>query len=140
MKLARAVQLRAELQAKLDALNDQLRRVGTPRGERPAADPVQLVAEARETMRTLERLFAAIRRADRQHTIETGESLATALTRRELLVKHHRLVRAVAENSARRAVPCGRKEFEQQAKDLAVEIRDLDAAIQQANQNVEVML
>ncbi|WP_040166386.1 DIP1984 family protein [Microbacterium gorillae] len=145
MKLAEALALRADLQRRLEQLRA---RIGTnaryQEGEEPTENAEALLGEADEVLTRLEGLIAAINRTNLSITL--GERTMTdALARRDVLRWRHALLTSAADAAA------GQGEFRQmrselrrisalpvprlraQADEVARELRELDARIQEAN-------
>lgn len=150
MKLAEALLLRADVQKKLASLQARAQKYSVVQeGERPAEDPNALLREAEAVAAELARLVYAINRANLGHTIRTGESITAALAKRDALALRHRILVGVVESCAKPAERYGTKEIrwvatvdaaalQAEADRLAKEIRDLNAAIQEAGWRVEI--
>lgn len=87
MKLAEALQERADLQKRIAQLSRRLdNNARVQQGEKPAEDPVELLRELDECIERLEYLIAAINRTN-SVTISEGESLSTLIARRDCMRK-----------------------------------------------------
>lgn len=87
MKLAEALQERADLQKRIAQLSRRLENnARVQQGEKPAEDPVELLRELDECIERLEYLIAAINRTN-SVTISEGESLSTLIARRDCMRK-----------------------------------------------------
>ena len=87
MKLAEALQERADLQKRIAQLSRRLdNNARVHQGEKPAEDPVELLRELDECIERLEYLIAAINRTN-SVTISEGESLSTLIARRDCMRK-----------------------------------------------------
>ena len=85
MKLAEALQLRADLQKRLAQLHDRLcENAMVQEGEKPAEDPVALLAEFEDCAAQLEDLMARINRTNSETHTEYG-TLTELLARRDCL-------------------------------------------------------
>ena len=87
MKLAEALQERADLQKRIAQLSRRLdNNARVQQGEKPAEDPVELLRELDECIERLEYLIAAINRTN-SVTISEGESLSTLIASRDCMRK-----------------------------------------------------
>jgi hypothetical protein len=150
MKLAEALLLRADLQKKLASLQARAQKYAVVQeGERPAEDPQDLFRQVEAVAAELERLVFAINRANLQHTIGSGQTLTEALARRDGLALRHRIYQSVLDACAKPPERYGVKEIrwvatvevdslQEQVDDLAKQIRELNAAIQETGWQVEL--
>lgn len=93
MKLAEALQERADINARLAQLQARLRRNATVQeGEQPAEDPMQLLKEADECAARLEYLMAAINRTNSETVID-GMSLTERIAHKDALTAKLNLYR-----------------------------------------------
>jgi len=150
MKLAEALQLRADLQKRMEQLASRLYDNATVQeGETPAEDPASLLEEYEECAGQLEDLIARINRTNCGTRTENG-TLTELLARRDCLklrVETYRNFLTSASSLTRRAtrseikicstvsVPAYRK----QADALAHALRETDNAIQAANWTTELL-
>lgn len=152
MKLAEALLHRADLQKRIAAL--QVRVVANAiyqEGETPAEDSLELLEECLSTQDRLEELVVSINVTNVSATLADGRSVTAALATRETLRSQHSiLVRAADAASGDRghrqmrselrqlsALPV--KELRTRADEVAMRLRALDAQIQQANWEVELL-
>lgn len=152
MKLAEALLHRADLQKRIAAL--QVRVVANAiyqEGETPAEDSMELLEECLSTQDRLEELVVSINVTNVSATLADGRSVTAALATRETLRSQHSiLVRAADAASGDRghrqmrselrqlsALPV--KELRTRADEVAMRLRALDAQIQQANWEVELL-
>jgi Family of unknown function (DUF6847) len=152
MKVAEALLLRADIQKKLVSLQARAQRYAVVQeGEQPAEDPQEILRQIDAVATELQRLVFAINRANLRSKIASGESLTEALARRDSLVLRHRILQSVVDVCAKPPDRYGVKEIRwvttvnvatlQTAVDsLAKEIRELNAAIQEAGWQVELKL
>jgi hypothetical protein len=152
MKLAEALLLRADIQKKLASLQGRAARYAVVQeGERPAEDPQELFRQIDAVAAELERLVFAVNRANLQHRIGSGQTLTEALARRDGLALRHRIFQSVIDACAKPPDRYGVKEIrwvaavdvpalQKQVDDLAKQIRELNAAIQEAGWQVELEL
>jgi hypothetical protein len=150
MKLAEALLLRADIQKKLASLQARLQKyVIVQEGERPAEDPKELLRQVEAMTGELRRLLFAINKANLNHAVRTGQTLTEALAQRDMLILRHNVLQSVADACAKPPDRYGVKEIrwvltvdvaglQKQVDDLAQQIRDLNAAIQEAGWQVEL--
>ena len=150
MKLAEALQLRADLQKRMEQLASRLYDNATVQeGEAPAEDPAALLAEYDQCAAQLEDLMARINRTNCETRTERG-ALTELLARRDCLklrVSTYQNLLTSASSLTRRAtrseikicsavpVPAYRKK----ADALSRELRETDNAIQAANWSTELL-
>jgi hypothetical protein len=152
MKLAEALLLRADLQKKVASLQARAQKYAlVQEGERPAEDPRAVLGQVEAVANELQRLVFAINRANLRHPIKTGESLTAALARRDGLALRHRALQGVIDACARPPERYGVKEIrwvttvdigelQGQVDGLAKELRELNAAIQEAGWQADLEL
>ena len=150
MKLAEALLLRADVQKKLASLQARAQKYTVVQeGERPAEDPNEILNQVGQVAGELHRLVFAINTANLQHTIVSGESITEALAKRDSLILHHRVLVGVVDSCAKPVERYGVKEIrwlvtvdvpalQRQIDDMAKQIRELNAAIQEAGWRVEL--
>lgn len=151
MKLANALSQRSELQTRLRQLESRLNNnAQVQEGEQPAEDPEELLRELDEGYARLERLIAAINRANNSTVTDGGETLSDLLARRDCLrgklgalrnfldiasalVRRH----SVSEIKVKSTVNV--RALQKQVDELAKQLRELDEAIQEKNWTTELM-
>jgi hypothetical protein len=150
MKLAEALLLRADMQKKLASLQARAQKYAVVQeGERPAEDPQTVLQQIAAVATELQQLVFAINRANLQHQIATGDSITEALAKRDSLAVRHRILQSVLDVCAKPPERYGVKEIrwittvnvaglQGEVDDLAKDIRELNAAIQQAGWHVEL--
>ena len=150
MKLAEALQLRADLQKRMEQLAGRLYDNATVQeGESPAEDPAALLAEYEDCAAQLEDLMARINRTNSETRTEKG-TLTELLARRDCLklrVGTYRNFLTSASSLTRRATRSEIKicstvsvpEYRRKADALARELRETDNAIQAANWTTELL-
>jgi hypothetical protein len=150
MKLAEALLLRADIQKKLGSLQARAQKYAVVQeGERPAEDPGDLLRQVQAVSEELRRLVFAVNKANLGHAIRTGETLTEALARRDVMALRHRILQSVVEACGKPPDRYGVKEIrwvaavdvadlQRQVDDLAKQIRELNAAIQEAGWQVEL--
>ena len=86
MKLAEALQLRSDVQKRIQQLRQRIAlSARIQEGEEPAEDPNALLTEAAELTDQLESLITAINRTNVRTELEPGLTLTDALARRDVL-------------------------------------------------------
>ena len=150
MKLAEALQERADLNRRMQQLRIRLARNATVQeGEQPAEDPVQLLAEADECAAKLEVLMSAINKTN-TNTFVDGKSLTEliahkdALTLRlsvynELLAEASCLTARATRKEIKILSAVNVRQLQKQADDMSRELRLTDNALQQANWTTELL-
>lgn len=150
MKLAEALLLRADLQKKLVSLQTRVQKYTVVQeGERPAEDPNEILKQVGEVAGQLHRLVFAINTANLQSAIASGESITEALAKRDSLIIHHKVLVGVVDSCTKPVERYGVKEIrwlvtvdvpalQRQIDDVAKQIRELNAAIQEAGWRVEI--
>jgi len=150
MKLAEALLLRADMQKKLSSLQARAQKYAVVQeGEKPAEDPKDLLRQIEVVVGELQRLVFAINKANLDHSISAGQTLTEALAQRDALALRHRILQSVVDVCAKPPERYGVKEIrwvttvnvaalQQQVDDLAKQIRELNAAIQEAGWQVEL--
>lgn len=150
MKLAEALQERADLNRQIQQLHSRLmNNAVVQEGEEPAEDPEQLTAELERCVKRLERLTAAINLTNCAVRSE-GESLTELIARKDCLklkISIYRKFLFEASQLARRASRTEIKIFstvdvralQKQVDGLAKELRLLDNRIQQIDWTQDLM-
>ena len=150
MKLAEALLLRADIQKKLASLQARAQKYAyVQEGERPAEDPNAILREVEAVTGEFRRLVYAINRTNLNHAIAAGQSITEALAARDALVLRHRILQGVIDASAKPPERYGVKEIrwvatvdvaalQGQVDELAKQIRELNAAIQEAGWRVDL--
>lgn len=150
MKLAEALLLRADMQKKLGSLQARSQKYAfVQEGEQPAENPGELLRQLEVVCGELQKLVFAINKANLNHAIKSGLTLTEALARRDTLILQHRAIQGVIDACAKPPERYGVKEIrwvatvdvkslQDQADDLAKQIRELNAAIQETGWQVEL--
>ena len=150
MKLAEALQERADLNRRIQQLQQRLNSNAiVQEGEQPAEDPAELLAELDGCVGNLERLITRINLTNCQTQVG-GESLTALLARRDALKLKLSVYRDLAYNASQLARRATRteikvlssvsvKDVQKQADGLAKELRLLDNSIQAANWTTELI-
>ena len=152
MKLAEALLLRADIQKKVASLRDRITRYAVvQQGDKPAENPKKLLAQVAATLDQLELVVFKINQANLQNKLADGRTLTEAMATRDVLVQRHSIYQSAISGTAREPDRYGLKEIkwvhtvdvvslQKQADDIARQIRNLNAAIQEANWKTEVAI
>ena len=144
MKLAEALQERADLNCRIQQLQQRLTNNAlVQEGETPAEDPAELLAELDGCVGELERLIARINLTNCRVQVEC-ESLTALLARRDMLTVKLSSYRNLAQSASQLGHRGMRseikwlstvnvRELQKQVDGLAKELRLLDNSIQAAN-------
>ena len=150
MKLAEALQERADLARRIDSVKSRLSHNAiVQEGELPAEDPAALLAEFEACTVQMEDLLTRINMTNCQ-TVVLGQTLTALLAHRDALkirLDGYRLLVNEASSTARRATRSEIKilptvnvaELQKTVDRIAKELRQLDNAIQQANWTTELL-
>lgn len=100
MKLAEALVIRADLQSKINELENRLLNNATVQsGEDPAEDPGVLMGTLDRTMQELERLIAAINLTNAKVTAE-GVTMTELLAKRDCMKRRNGILREVLDSAS----------------------------------------
>ncbi len=149
MKLAEALQERADLNRKIAQLRSRLEMNATVQeGEKPAEDPAELMGELDGCIERLEELMVRINLTNCETKAE-GKNLTELIARRDCLTLKIGVYRAIQDQASSitqrmslneikilRAVDV--KAIQKQADALSKELRQTDNTIQQANWQTEL--
>ena len=150
MKLAEALQLRADLQKRMEQLASRLYDNATiQEGERPAEDPAGLLAEYEDCAGQLEDLMARINRTNCETKTDRG-TLTELLARRDCLKLRVRTYHSFLQSASSLPRAATRSEikilsavpvpvYRKKADALSQELREVDNAIQEANWTTELL-
>ena len=150
MKLAEALLLRADMQKKLASLRERIGQNAVVQdGDTPHEDPNKLLKEAVEVLQELEELVFKINEANLQNSLPDGRSLTQAIARRETLAAQHSLLTHAIAGTRKEPDRYSMTEIkwvatlkvaslQKQLEDLAKQLRELNAAIQEANWKAEL--
>ena len=151
MKLAEALMERADRNRRLQELRERIvRNAQYQEGETPAEDPNELLEEYQAASSDFERLIVRINTTNNQVTLENGRSMVEALAHRDVMKLRHALYKALAAAATPQQDRYSKKEIkfisavdvkeiQREADRLAKEYRELDALIQQANWNNDLL-
>ena len=150
MKLAEALQERADLDRRIQQLQQRLENNAmVQEGEPPAEDPAELLAELDGCVGALEQIVARINLTNCRTAVE-GKSLTQLLARRDALKLKLSAYRSLAQSASRLGHRGMRseikwlstvnvRELQKRVDQLAKELRALDNAIQAANWATELI-
>lgn len=150
MKLAEVLLLRADMQKKLASLRERIgQNAVVQEGDTPHEDPAKLLKEAIAVLQQLETLVYKINVANLQHRLADGRTLTEAIARRETLAAQHSLVQHAISSTHKEPNRYSMAEIkwvatlkvaglQKQLEDLAKQLRELNAAIQEANWKAEL--
>ena len=144
MKLAEALQERADLNRKIDELRRRLDNVIlVQEGEEPSEDPNELVAQLNEAVSRLEQLMAAINLTNCR-TKADGRTLTALIARKDALTlklsAYRDMVYTAGQNTSRArgteikvVALLKASDLQRVADETAKEIRELDNLLQETN-------
>lgn len=150
MKLAEALQERADLSARISILENRLMNNAlVQEGEKPAEAPEELLAELERCSEEAERLIAKINLTN-SRTVSDGMTLTELIAKKDVLNRKLSIYRrflSAASQTAQRATRSEIKilstvnvrEYQQKADGLAKRLRILENRIQQINWTTELM-
>ena len=150
MKLAEALQERADLNRKIAQLRERLENNAiVQEGEKTPEDPAQLLVELDASIRRLEELMARINKTNTQ-TRDGEQSITDLIARKDALrvqVDAYRDIISSASQIARRAMrteikilsAVDVKALQKKADELSRELREVDNRIQQLNWTTELL-
>ncbi len=144
MKLAEALNQRADLQKRIAQLRERLsNNVKVQEGDQPAEKPEDLFAELERSLKELETLIVRINRTN-QETVWEGQTLTEMIAAKDMLSLHLSSLRAVLDAANVRSDRFSRNEIkfvrtidvnelQKKVDDLSRDLRELDSRLQQAN-------
>ena len=149
MKLAEALNLRADLQKRIAQLRERLsNNVKVQEGDQPAEKPSDLFVELTGSLKELESLIVRINRTN-QETAWEGKTLTEMIAEKDVLSLHLSILRSVLEAANVRSDRYSRNEIkfirtvdvnelQKQVDSLSRDLRELDSRLQQANWMTEL--
>lgn len=149
MKLAEALQERADLNRRINQLCSRLENNATVQeGETPAEDPAELLAELDACIARLQELMAAINLTNSRTLVE-GRSLTELIAERDCLNLKLQSYRRVVDSASCLSQRAARTEIrilstvdvraiQKQVDDLSARLRRLDNTIQENNWRTEL--
>ena len=150
MKLAEALLLRADMQNRLTQLQSRIKSSAVvQKGDKPAENPEALLREAVGVLDELAELITRINETNLRAKLPDGRTLSAAIAQRDRLKKQHSLLLAVDEASRSTPDRHGLSEIkwvpqfdsnklQKQAADIAGQIREINARIQESNWKIEM--
>lgn len=150
MKLAEALQERADLNRRIQQLRTRLQNNAiVQEGEKPAEDPKALIRELDGCLENLESLIARINLTNCSTLVE-GKSLTQLIARRDALTLKLSAYRDLAETASQTGHRASRteikllstvsvKDLQKQVDGMARDLRLLDNSIQAANWSTELL-
>jgi len=150
MRLAEALQERADLNRKLEQLRERMMNNAlVQEGEEPSEDPSALLKEYRAACDRLSYLMAAINLTNAAVKAE-GMTLTEIIAKKDVLVKEIAAYRDLVNRASARADRYARSEIrilsavdvaglQKKADSLSKELRALDAALQACNWSTELI-
>jgi hypothetical protein len=149
MKLAEALNQRADLQKRIAQLRERLsNNVKVQEGDQPAENPEALFQELDNSLKEFETLIVRINRTN-QETVWEGKTLTAMIAAKDTLSLHLSVLRSVLEAANVRSDRYSRNEIkfirtvdvnvlQKQVDDLSRDLRELDTKLQQANWMTEL--
>ena len=149
MKLAEALQERADLNRRIEQLRYRLNNVLVQEGEKPLEDPAALLEELESSFTRLEWLIARINLTNCAVKVE-GRSLTELIARRDVLSLRAEAYRRLVEEASQNTHRATRTEIkilsavdvpalQRQADDASRELRLLDNTLQATNWTADLM-
>jgi hypothetical protein len=150
MKLAEALLVRADAKKKLASLRERIAaNTLVQHGEKPHEDPAKLMKEAVGVLEELEKLSLAVNTANLRHRLADGRSLAELIARRDTLAQQHSLLQVAIGGTKKEPDRYSLSEIkwtatvdvaklQRQADDLAKQLREINARIQETNWQVAI--
>ena len=144
MKLAEALNQRADLQKRIAQLRDRIsNNVKVQEGDQPAEKPADLFAELAGSLKELESLIVRINRTN-QETVWEGKTLTETIAAKDILSLQLSVLRSALEAANVRSDRYSRNEIkfvrtvdvndlQKKVDDLSRDLRELDSKLQQAN-------
>lgn len=150
MKLAEALIERADLQKRIDQLEDRLQSNALVQdGEEPAEDPVVLLAELTTLTASLEELITRINQTNASADVD-GLTLTALIAKRDCLTKRLRVLRHFLSTASQTAMrsrgseiivksTVSVRDLQKTVDDLSKSLRETDTAIQAANWSTDLL-
>ena len=144
MKLAEALNQRADLQKRIAQLRERLaNNVKVQEGDQPAEKPEDLFQELGGSLKQLKDLIVSINRTN-QETVWEGKTLTELIAEKDTLAMHIATLRAALDAANVRSDRYSRNEIkfvrtidvnvlQKRVDDLSRDLRQLDSQLQQAN-------
>ena len=144
MKLAEALNQRADLQKRIAQLKERLsNNVKVQEGDQPAENPEDLFSELSNSLKELETMIVRINKTN-QETRWNGKTLTEMIAVKDVLSMHLSTLRSVLDAANVRSDRYSRNEIkfvrtidvnllQKRVDDLSRDLRELDSRLQQAN-------
>ncbi|MBR3387967.1 MAG: DIP1984 family protein [Bacteroidales bacterium] len=144
MKLAEALNQRADLQKRIAQLRERLaNNVKVQEGDEPAENPEDLFRELEDSLKQLKDMIVSINRTN-QETLWEGRTLTEMIAEKDVLSMNLSTLRAVLDAANVRSDRYSRNEIkfirtvdvndlQKKVDDLSKGLRELDSKLQQAN-------
>ena len=144
MKLAEALNQRADLQKRIAQLRERLaNNVKVQEGDEPAENPEDLFRELEGSLKQLKDMIVSINRTN-QETLWEGNTLTEMIAEKDVLSMHLSTLRAALDAANVRSDRYSRNEIkfirtvdvnnlQKKVDDLSKGLRELDSKLQQAN-------
>lgn len=144
MKLAEALNQRADLQKRIAQLKERLsNNVKVQEGDQPAENPEDLFSELSNSLKELETMIVRINKTN-QETRWNGKTLTEMIAAKDVLSIHLSTLRSVLDAANVRSDRYSRNEIkfvrtidvnllQKRVDDLSRDLRELDSRLQQAN-------
>ncbi len=144
MKLAEALNQRADLQKRIAQLRERLaNNVKVQEGDQPAENPQDLFQELDDSLKQLKDLIVSINRTN-QETVWEGKTLTETIAEKDTLSLHIATLRSALDAANVRSDRYSRNEIkfvrtvdvnalQKRVDDLSRDLRQLDSRLQQAN-------
>jgi hypothetical protein len=151
MKLAEALVLRADVQKRIQQMQERLTQSAIMQeGEPPPEDPQVLLTELAALLAQLVQLIQRINRTNMATAMPNGTILTDALAQRDVLDQEIRIISSLADAAAKGLVRYSRSEIRiistvdvaaqrRRMGELAQTRRELDTAIQATNWAVDLI-
>lgn len=144
MKLAEALNLRADLQKKIASLKDRLLcNAKVQEGDQPAEDPIELLKELDDMLKELENLIKAINKTNSSTYVE-NQSISDMIAKRDTLGLKLSILRSFLSEASTKIERYSTKEIkilstihianqQKEVDDLSKQYRLLDTKLQGLN-------
>ncbi len=147
MKIAEALMLRGDMQKKLASLRERIgQNAVVQEGDKPHENASTLIKEAFSVIEELETLVVKINQANSRTKLPNGSTLAESIASRDRLAQQHSLIQHALATSHKEpdrysiseikwVATLKVSDLQKKAEDLAKQIREMNAVIQETNWN-----
>ncbi len=151
MKLAEALQIRADIQNRIAQIGTRLQNNATTQeGSEPAENPVELLKELDALLAQHEELVTRINITNSRTTDDKGETLTRLIARRDMLQKKVQMLRDLVSAASQLTNRYHLSEIrvistinvadtQKKVDDMSKKLRETDIALQQLNWTVELL-